>query len=74
MVEVQLGSEHGVSEDGVWEIGRIVSVTDNGKSVGVGVEGATIDVAVGRVRPLGGGEKGGDVPVEFNGARAWVRR
>jgi len=71
MVEVQLGSEHGVSEDGVWEIGRIVSVTDNGKSVGVCVEGATIDVAVGRVRPLGGG---GDVPVEFNGARAGVRR
>ena len=82
LIEVLLGPEHGVSggEDGdeeMWEIGRVVSVTENGKEVGVSVltaiPNAVIDVSVDRVRPVGGG--GGDVPVEYGetGVGAWIR-
>ena len=70
LVEVELGAEHGLAAT-LWELGRVVSVSENGMEVGVSVGDSIVDVSVNKVRPLGGG--GGDVPVEFNGARAWVR-
>jgi hypothetical protein len=70
LVEVELGPEHGVAAS-LWELGRVVSVSENGMEVGVAVNNSIVDVSLNKVRPLGGG--GGDLPLEFNGARAWVR-
>ena len=75
LVEVELGEEHGVMVPGgnVWELGRVVSVSPDGKDVGVSVCDVVIDVAGSKVRPVGGG--GGDVPVMLRGqnVRGWVR-
>jgi hypothetical protein len=70
LVEVELGPEHGLAAS-LWELGRVVSVSENGMEVGVTVNNSIVDVSLNKIRPLGGG--GGDLPVEFNGSRAWVR-
>ena len=59
LVEAELGKEHGLTvkemgADRVWEIGRVVNVSEDSKEVGVDVGSATVDVKADKVRPLGG--------------------